>query len=184
MLLKTAIAGMTVGALYVQNIGWNEAGFVPPIGRPPWFWISLATVALSVATGVLLMLEFPRGDYGGVLSLRQRLLWVGFYSSCVEEGFLRGWFQTTIGRILGKSRKGVVVASASVFGLLHAFVYFRGVAGSTTLALVVSTFLLGYLAALMRQRYDSVLPAMVVHVVYNVTAILWGATISFIVTHP
>jgi len=36
----------------------------------------------------------------------------------------------------------------------------------------------------MRQRYDSILPAIVVHVVYNVTAIVWGATISFVVTHP
>jgi membrane protease YdiL (CAAX protease family) len=85
--------------------------------------------------------------------------------------------------MLGNASKAVIVVSACMFGLLHGFVYFRGVAGSTTIALVASTLVLGWIAATVRQRFDSLMPAIFVHVVYNLTGIFFGFVAWPILTH-
>ncbi len=68
-----------------------------------------------------------------------------------------------------------LLASGILFGTLHRLPLVRGVDGWTVAITIVATTLLGLLAADLRERFDSLLPPVVVPVASNV-----GGTVAAI----
>ncbi|MEO6871383.1 MAG: JDVT-CTERM system glutamic-type intramembrane protease [Chthoniobacterales bacterium] len=89
-----------------------------------------------------------------------------------EEVVFRGLLQTTLEQRLGASFSflGISVAVATLiiailFGLIHLAI---GVATA------IAAFVLGLLAGELRRRSSSLLPAIVLHVIFNACSAIWS----------
>lgn len=161
------------------KITWRGLGFAPP--RWKWSWLLLAFVVVLVfypirilmALAIQLILE---GNLNSLLnSARMDLLvpsgftWPSFLINLVmvglaapisEELFFRGaiftWFREHY------TLWPAVVASSLLFALGHI----------DTLAVVVTSFILGMVNALLYERYRSIWVPIAVHAVNNTLAIL------------
>jgi membrane protease YdiL (CAAX protease family) len=165
---------------------WADYGFRRATSKVPWWSViavgtlfgALATAAilLTPARGMTFLQQF--GFLGFIVS-------VWLYSSLTEELFVRGWFQTAATRgptvaIAGRSLSVAVVASALLFGSLHLSLFWKGTDVLTVVIIVCATTLLGLAAALFRQRYESLIPAFVTHVAFNVGGLLAGVIINIV----
>ncbi len=93
-----------------------------------------------------------------------------FVYPVLEEIVFRGWLQESLHRRISYSVSGISAANimtSIVFSLFH-FINHRPVWAA---AVIVPSIVFGYF----RDRYESVMPAIVLHVIYNVTYfILFG----------
>jgi hypothetical protein len=88
-----------------------------------------------------------------------------------EEVIFRGLLQTTLEQrfvasfqFLGKSLSVAVTIIAVLFGLIHV-----GIGVATAIA----AFVLGLLAGELRRRSSSLLPAIVLHAIFNASSAIW-----------
>jgi membrane protease YdiL (CAAX protease family) len=169
-----------------SGISWEQAGL-----RTPRTWkglilglVGIVFLAFTVTFCLLVSraiydpsyVEFPLG---------RRLFWIVAYVPVGEEIFLRGWFQSSLTKLFEGTRdKFVVLLSAIVFGMMHLGWFLRGRPGNTTMIGVIAGCFLGWICARARQRSESIVPAVVLHSVYNLTSILIGLGIDWTVRHP
>lgn len=165
-----------------QSRGWRDYGFQAATSKVSWGRVIGAGALLGAASVALVFVTPAQGMTGlrnfGLLGM---LLSIWFYSSLSEEIFVRGWFQSLVDQdskleIGERSVKTAVLASGLLFGSLHFSLFFKGEDVLTGIIIVVFTSLLGLLAASYRDRYQSLVPAFVTHVAYNV-----GATFASII---
>jgi len=137
-------------------------------------WI-LPTAVLATASA--LMSQEPRGSgMTAELTKIQLVAFVWMYASVCEEILTRGLLQTLLGwdRRFGvnpRTRFSMpVVTSALFFGAMH-IVLFESMGPRAVPAILMVT-LLGYLAARYRERTGSLLPAVMVHALFNVGGML------------
>lgn len=145
----------------------------------------LAVILINVLGGVILIGGwFPPMPHTH-RSLLGNIFWICAFVPAVEEFFVRGWFQTATARALGKTRKKrVILLSAATFSLLHLGWIFRGAPLSTTLIIMLGTFLSGLFFARCRQQSGSIVPPILLHTIYNLTGVLFSAGITWVLTHP
>ena len=134
-------------------------------------------------TGILssLALLAPEaGDSPGFLrdmTQLQLVVFVWFYASLCEEVLTRGLLQTLLsGSDSGGTRNRIftmpVVVSGLVFGAMHLVLV--GPLGKMAVVPVILTTLLGFLAAHYREKTGSLIPAIIVHALFNVGGMLPG----------
>lgn len=174
--IKTGMILVALAGIAIIGCGFRGAGFRRATEKG-WAWRSILLGA-SVGGAITLLIQFTPAQ--GMTFLRQLglgglVLWIWFYSSLAEEIFVRGWFQTALApggtktvTIFGKSVTSSVLASGLLFGTLHLSLIFRGVDWWTVAIVFLGTTLLGLLAAHLRERYESLLPAIFAHVAFNV----------------
>lgn len=113
----------------------------------------------------------------GSMKLYQIVLAVWFLSSVSEEIFTRGWAQGAMGRwtaaTTGRFSPAVILA-AILFGSMHLSLFARGVDVVTASTIVCSTTLLGLVAVWLREKHRGLLPAIAVHVCFNVGGMFGG----------
>lgn len=108
------------------------------------------------------------------LSRVQEILFVWVYASVSEEVLARGLLQSLL-RPLARVRLPIgggrhlsfpVVLSAAFFGCMH--VVLSDVLGSAVVAVIVLTTLLGLVAGYYRERTGGLVPAIIVHSLFNI----------------
>jgi membrane protease YdiL (CAAX protease family) len=102
------------------------------------------------------------------LSKLQIVIFIWIYSSFCEEVLTRGFLQTLLSRALGKNRFGITVfLSGLFFGLMHLIAIRQMGPG-----VVVFATYLGMVAAYYRQKSGSIYPAMLLHLLFNISGTL------------
>lgn len=175
----------TAALLRRSGIDSGQSGMICPSGLRWTGYLPLA-VALEILSSLVLIRNHSYFLAGGdPISTAAAFFWTGLYVPFAEELFLRGWFQTSLARALDSSSSRIVVlSSATVFALLHLGWYLRGRSGTATTIGVVAAFFLGWMCARAREQTQSLLPAFAIHVVFNVTGILVGAGLNYMLSHP
>jgi membrane protease YdiL (CAAX protease family) len=141
--------------------------------------ISLKVVMVSLGIGlvanILLVIlgieaDLARG-YGAAAIVG--LVWI--WASICEEALCRGLLQTMFGRALRSDRQSrswrpsaQVVLGATFFSLMHLPVVMIGVPVGALLILLPTAFLLGCIAGRVREDSRSILPAILVHALFNI----------------
>ncbi|MBN1425275.1 CPBP family intramembrane metalloprotease [Candidatus Fermentibacteria bacterium] len=159
-------------------------------GRLALFGFTLGTFRFSprillwaVPTAVLSLLAMvasggAQGRAGPAANFTklQIVVFVWVYASICEEVLTRGLLQTLLGgnsdpRVSGSRRLSLpVVVSGVFFGLMH-IVLIRSM-GAAAGPLIVLTILLGLVAARYRERTGSLLPAVIIHALFNIGGML------------
>ena len=156
------------------NLGWDEAGFQSPNHWTRWF-SSVALVVFLNLTLAGIMRLFHAPDTHTTFSSSEKLLLLCGYVPIAEEVFFRGWFQAALLRRAGEARAiFAVLGSSLLFAATHVFVG-GGLIGTT--ATVTGAFLMGLIAAGLRHKTRSLLPAIGVHAVYNITGLFLATPI-------
>ncbi len=97
----------------------------------------------------------------------QIVLVIWFWSSVTEEVFTRGWLQSSL-----PAWRWIV--SGLFFGSMHLTVWWAGADLATSAILVAATTLLGLLCGRLRDRHESLTPAIAAHMSFNVGGLLGG----------
>jgi membrane protease YdiL (CAAX protease family) len=181
---KSLMLGAALLACRATGVSLLDAGVCGPSVAVRWRRLLVGTVSLATAwTYAGYRLELPADSRLEALSLQEKLVWAGIYSSTIEEICYRGWFQGALARAVsawpttGGSSTAVTI-SAVVFALVHYFLILRGVDPVAVHAIVLISFVVGYIAAIQRRSTGSVIPAIAVHVTFNVTTSLVSHGIS------
>jgi len=145
--------------------------------RPRILLWALPTAVLSLA-GALASGKSESGSaVTGMQSHLQLVLFVWIYASVCEEVLTRGLLQTLVagtneGRRAPARFSMPVVVSALFFGAMH--LVLLGRMGPAAAVPIVLATLLGYLAARYREATGSLIPAIMVHALFNIGGMLPG----------
>lgn len=138
---------------------------------------SIVAVAVQVVLAVMWRLLPTSGGHPGVAgsSFLQIVITVWVIASICEEVFLRGLIQGFLMPLkdLGKTLFGLrlslpVITAALLFGAMHIMLLTMGADGSLVTGIVVSATVLGLVAGYYRERTGSLIPAILIHMLFNV----------------
>ncbi|MBN1880492.1 CPBP family intramembrane metalloprotease [bacterium] len=170
--------------LLIPNGGLSSYGFTKGTYRfrpkillwalPTAVLASIALVATGGAEASSMLQDFSR---------LQLFVFVWIYASVCEEVLTRGLLQTLIsGHRNDDSRKRIfttpVVISGLFFGAMHTVLIPS--MGPRAAVPIVLTTLLGFLAAHYRRKTGSLIPAIIVHALFNVGGMLPGWIFTWI----
>lgn len=138
-------------------------------------WIA-AGFALGALATILMLSSGLKGLAGALkgYTLPMLMFWVWIVSSVSEEIFVRGWFQSTLAH-RGVSQRAAVITSGALFGAMHLSLLMTDVERASVAMIVTFTFLLGLVCAYVRATRDSLMPAILAHVGFNVGGLFGGA---------
>lgn len=179
---------------------FSEYGFCLPKANPQsdkgkygWIGVSLLAPLLGIcATPLILGLGGGGNPLVRSLSIPQIVLFVWIFSSIIEEIFTRGFLQSHLSALSGKSIKLLffkielpVLISALFFGCMHFVLFLSGVDAITVAVTFVFTFSIGLMAGTLRAGTGSLLPAITVHILANIGGMIGGiiyTVINFMIT--
>jgi membrane protease YdiL (CAAX protease family) len=181
----SVMLGLSLAIVWVFFRGrFSDFGFTRGTYRfkPTILLWSLPTAVLSLPFA----LAPQNPEEMDVLSHRTELqivLFVWVYASVCEEVLARGLLQTLISDGVGRHSKAArfslpVVVSALFFGAMHLVLIDE--MGPAAAAPIVLATLLGYLAARYRQATGSLIPAILVHMLFNVGGMLPGWIVRWV----
>jgi membrane protease YdiL (CAAX protease family) len=153
---RLALCGFTVG----------EYRFSPRI----LLWV-LPTAALAVASAAAPS-EPPVAGGPVQLTKLQLILFIWVYASISEEVLTRGLLQTLLGErtyaaVTSRRKFSMpVVVSALFFGAMHIMLFES--MGPRAVPVILLVTLLGFVAAKYRENTGSLIPAVIVHALFNV----------------
>jgi membrane protease YdiL (CAAX protease family) len=169
--VSLAIALVFIYVLSSDATGFAEFGFTPSSYR---YIASAAALGVPIGLGLtFLVSRFNATNPFGEVSLRPWMIVIYFIvgTPVQEEVIFRGLLQTTLGHRLAGSFSflGITLSFAAIiiavlFGLIHLAV------GILT---AIAAFVLGLLAGELRRRSSSLLPAIVVHAIFNAFSAMW-----------
>ncbi|MGC9158000.1 MAG: CPBP family intramembrane glutamic endopeptidase [Terracidiphilus sp.] len=107
------------------------------------------------------------------LTKTQTIVFVWLYSSFCEETLVRGLLQTLLARSAGAAGRGMsmpVLVSGLFFGAMHLMLI--RLIGVGAIPIVLMATYLGLVAAHYREKTGSLLPAILLHVLFNIAGTL------------
>ena len=129
--------------------------------------------------GLALQIEEPSflKDY----TFLQAVVFIWIYASICEEVLTRGLIQ---GYLSPLRRYGFsifnfrvslpVLVAALFFGAMHLGLLTLGLDGFSVLAIVISAFIMGIIAGYYREKTESIVPAILIHMVFNISGSIIG----------
>jgi membrane protease YdiL (CAAX protease family) len=167
MLLLALVVMWTRPGLSLTDFGFTRGSFR---WTPGIFLWALPTASLSALSLALPQGAEPRGPAAGFSAL-QIVLFVWIYATVVEEILTRGLLQTLVARKREAAiRHGwlseSVLVSGVFFGAMH-LVLIRSMGAAAVVPIALAT-LLGIVAARYRESTGSLLPAILVHALFNI----------------
>jgi len=157
----------------------SDYGFKKPIDAD---LARIVMLAASVGIIVALFRSFLAGGWGGSAEDSfsiQIIIGIWIYASIAEEVLTRGLIQ---GYLKPLSGKGLTISDARIsvpvfigalfFALMHIAIITMGVDIVSVLATVVSAFVAGIMAGYYCEKTGSLAPAILVHMLFNVTGSL------------
>jgi membrane protease YdiL (CAAX protease family) len=116
-------------------------------------------------------------------SILQIIIFIWFYASICEELLTRGLIQGFLapvvkyGFTIGKFRISVpIIVAALFFGFMHMGLLTLGASKLTVFVAVLSAIILGVIGGYYREKTESIIPAMIVHMLFNI----WGTIIGWL----
>jgi membrane protease YdiL (CAAX protease family) len=147
-------------------------------------WVLLALAAMGMGAVATLAVSLLGGDGNPVvkqLSFPQVVLFIWVFSSIIEEIFTRGFIQGHLSpldqivvRVLLFRVSLPTLIGALFFGAMHSVLLLSGADMLTTAIIVIFTFSLGLLAGHQREKSGSLIPAIMLHALANMGAVLGG----------
>jgi membrane protease YdiL (CAAX protease family) len=142
------------------------------------FIIGIATMIITGVTVGILNSIFPTkgGEhFASRYSIWETVLYVWLLASISEEVLTRGLIQGFLAPLSKHGFKAVkrfislpVLISALFFGGIHLMLLTTGMNPYMVGAVVISCFILGILAGYVREKSGSLVPAIIVHLVFNI----------------
>lgn len=183
--LKTVLVGLSLVVMALSRRRLADFGFRRAAGVR---WLRVVCLGLVLgAIGVLVVLLSPAEGMKPTSTFWQMILGVWIYSSVTEEIHARGLVQGLLdgyrqhaASVLGLRLSVPVLTAGVLFATLHAPLLLTGVDGLTVAIVVAFTFVVGTAAGVLRERYGSLLPAIVIHVAANVGGFLGGVAYAVI----
>ncbi len=172
--LKTLMVALSAAAVALfGGRRWADYGF-RKAKNVRWRAVLTPALGLGAVASLVVLLGGGKGLTSqvagyGFLGI---VFWIWFYSSVTEEIFTRGWYQSYLRE--GTGARVAMAASAMLFGAMHLSLLIRGVDHWSVTVIVVSAGVLGWFAASLRQRYESLVPAIGAHIGFNVGGVLGG----------
>lgn len=178
-IIKTVLIVVAIlGGLMATGGRLGQHGYRKPHQWKVWSWvwpgmviggISALLIVFSPAEGMRLT------RFGGGIAIILSIL----YSSFSEEMFCRGFIQNLMAN-LRERKVNMLLARVSIpaltsgllFGAMHLSTYFAGSDALTTIIVMSSTFVLGVTAGHLVDKSESILPAIIVHIGYNLGGFL------------
>ena len=181
-LMQTGLLVFSLVAMLLLGRGkLSGFGFALPKQAPWRLIISMGFGVGSAAAVIMAIAFFGESPLNIEFSPLQTILMIWIYASICEEVFTRGLLQ---GFLAPVSDRGItvwrrrlslpVLVSAAVFGLMHLSLLSTGSPFAPVLAVVVFAFCLGLIAGYYREKTASLLPAIVVHSLFNISGSLIG----------
>ena len=139
-----------------------------------WWLLPVAAFSLMGA------IASPHAHFFIDLTKMQTIVFVWIYSSFCEETLVRGLLQTLLSRgarAVGRGLNMPVIVSGLFFGAMHLMLI--RLIGPAAIPIVLLATYLGLVAAYYREKTGSLLPAYLLHALFNVAgtlpmwAILW-----------
>jgi membrane protease YdiL (CAAX protease family) len=173
VMLLLSIAAMLViskGRLDLYGLTAAKYQFTPRI----LLW-AMPTAVLTIAS--IAMSPQARASAGSTeLTRLQLVVFVWIYASIGEEVLTRGLLQTLLSgkegsRVSPRRRLSMpVVVSALFFGAMHIFLFES--MGAEAVPVILLVIFLGFVAARYRESTGSLLPAVIVHALFNIGGML------------
>ena len=184
-LLKTVLVGLSLAVMALSRRRLAEFGFRRAVGVR---WLRVICLGLVLgAIGVLVVILSPAEGMKPTGTFWQMIVGIWIYSSVTEEIHARGLVQGLLDEyrqhtasVLGVRLSVPVLTAALLFATLHAPLLLAGVDALTVAIVLVFTFVVGTAAGVLRERYGSLLPAIVIHVAANVGGFLGGVVYAVI----
>jgi membrane protease YdiL (CAAX protease family) len=138
---------------------------------------SIVAVLVQTILALVWRLVPPSGGHPVLAgsSFLRIVITVWVVASICEEVFLRGLIQTSLRplkeigvTLLGNRLSLPVIAGAVMFGLMHIMLLTLGADGSLVAGIVGSATVLGVVAGYYREKTDSLVPAILVHMLFNI----------------
>jgi len=189
VLMKAVLILLSIAAIkYLLKIPVTEAGFKRPASKLKKGKIIFSGMAIGALATVLIFFTPAAGiALVNQLNALEFLLIVVIWSSIAEEIFIRGFIQSYLKpfekekvRFFNLQFSIPVITSAIVFSAIHLSLLFTGTDYFTVLFTVFTTFLLGLLAGVYREKYDSITPSIITHMSFNIGGILTGIFIAIL----
>ncbi|MCH9649149.1 MAG: CPBP family intramembrane metalloprotease [Deltaproteobacteria bacterium] len=172
---KAVLFAASLVLMAMDRRPWRAFGWQRPAAMK-WHWVWASGLGLGALTTLLILITPAQGHpLLKAAGLGEIILVIWIWSSLTEEVFTRGLLQTWTR--VGSSSSLVsrpILASALVFGAMHLSLLSIGTDGWTVAIIVTATTALGLLAGIHRQSSDSLLPAILVHVAFNVGGLMAG----------
>lgn len=187
VLMKTVLIILSIIAiLYFLKITLVEAGFRKvkiPLNKSK---IILGGMAIGALATLLIYFSPAKGiPMIKELNLFQFLLIIVVWSSISEEVLVRGFIQTYLAPFAHKkvhlfsfSLSIPVFICALLFSSIHLSLLFANVDYLTVSITLFTTFLLGLLAGIYKEKYNSIIPSILTHMSFNVGGIVAGIFIT------
>lgn len=187
VLLKAIMIVFSLIAIkYILKIPLADAGFQKPAVKLKKARIIFSGMGLGALATILIFFT-PAAGVPLVKQLNgaEFLLIIVIWSSLAEEILIRGFVQSCLKpfehqkiEFLKTELSVPVVTSALVFAGMHLSLLFAEVDYYTVVFTVITTFLLGLLAGVYREKYKSITPAIITHMAFNVGGIIVGIIIA------
>jgi len=164
----------------------QEFGFRKP-DNIHWKIVIFPALLLGAITSALVIFSPAKGmSLVKIYGFVNYIIFIWFVSSILEEIFVRGFIQSIIKNNSNGNQSvnffkpgNTVLTTALLFGLMHATLFFK-TDGLTAVIIMIMTFLLGIIAGVLRQKFNSLLPAIYSHICFNIGGLLGGIIASII----
>ena len=189
VLLKAVLILLSLLAIkYILRISLTDAGFRKPVVKLKKAKVIFSGMGLGALATILIFFTPAKGiPLVKQLNPLEFLLIVVIWSSLAEEIFIRGFVQSYLKpfeqqkiKLLETQLSVPVITSALVFACMHLSLLFVEVDYYTVVFTVITTFLLGLLAGVYREKYNSITPAIITHMSFNVGGIIAGIIIAIL----
>jgi membrane protease YdiL (CAAX protease family) len=180
IVLKTTLALVAIIGWKLQGrpsseMGWRRADWWKR-SYLVWFAIAAASMMAGSVAAVFLGVRHPVAAQMGFLQI---VVVVWLLSSLSEEVYVRGLVQSWITEPddehdINSAMEPSIVSSALLFAAMHAPLMSSPMGVKGGLAIVLSTFGVGWACAVLRARSNSLWPAIACHVAGNVAGVPGG----------
>jgi len=187
VLLKGLLITLSIlGIRYILNISLAEAGFRRPISNMKKRKIILSGMLVGVfATGLIFFTPAKGIALIKQLNLIEFVLIIVVWSSIAEEVLVRRVVQSYLKPLeeikIGKGKFQMsmpVMICAVVFSAMHLSLLFTDTDYYTVLWIMITTFLLGILAGIYREKYNSIVPSILTHISFNIGGLVSGVILA------
>lgn len=175
-----------IGILILGRRNFSGYGFKKPEGNVPWgFIVGLGLVLGSIATITIILTGANGNPSLSGLDIRTKILLIWFLASITEEVFVRGFLQSYLKPleerkiVLGKKFEisYPVIFSSLFFSAIHIPLIFFGADIISIVVICSLTLVLGYFAASLREKHESITPSIGIHVATNIGGTMLGPII-------
>jgi len=182
MLILSVIVMLVVSKGKLSRYGFKLAGNLQVKQVISW-GLGLGIISTLIQASV----PGKEAIVSGELTFLQTVVFIWLYASISEEVFVRGLIQSILSpltkygfTVFERRISFPVLTSALLFGLVHLVQSAMGAGGYRVLITVLSAFVLGIIAGYQREKTESLVPAIVVHMFANVGGSFAGCVIGLL----